>query len=108
MLQACPIFTVSSVAGMIGRSAVATGSAVNQLAEAGVLRQRTVGKERYRVFEVPDVIRLISQLDRELSLQSPPARDATSLLEERSRAQHDPSVGFDVGALTLVEVDGRL
>lgn len=73
MLAASPIFTVASAAAMIGRSAVATGSAVNKLVEAGVLKQRTVGKQRYRVFEAPDVIRLISDLDRELSLQSPHA-----------------------------------
>ncbi|MYD40748.1 MAG: Fic family protein [Acidimicrobiia bacterium] len=91
MLPACPIFTVSSAARMIGRSAVATGSAVNHLAKKGVLKQRTVGKERYRVFEAPDVIRLISQLDRELSLQSPPARDTTSPSGGRYRTQHDRS-----------------
>ena len=71
VLAAGPIFTVGSAAEMIGRSTVATGSAVNRLVAAGVLRERTVGKQRYRVFEAPDVIRLISRLDRELSLAEP-------------------------------------
>ncbi len=90
ILPACPIFTVPSAAAIIRRSDVATGSAVNQLTEKGVLKQRTVGKERYRVFEAPDVISLINQLDRELSLQSPPARDTTSPLDDPSPTQHDP------------------
>ena len=65
-LAACPIFTVNTVAGIIGRSAVATGQAVNHLTETGVLKERIVGKRRYRVFEAPDVIRLLTRLDREL------------------------------------------
>ena len=40
---------------MIRRSTVATGLAVNQLTESGVLKVRSVGKQRYRVFEAPDV-----------------------------------------------------
>lgn len=82
-LPACPIFTVASAAAMIGRSTVATGQAVNLLAEAGVIGQRNVGKQRYRIFEAPDVIRLISRLDRELSLRGPPATPV--------RAPHDPT-----------------
>jgi len=30
---------------------------------------RSVGKQRYRIFEAPDVTRLITRLDRELSVQ---------------------------------------
>ncbi len=79
VLAACPIFTVKSVAEMIERSTVATGQAVNQLADSGVLRGRSVGKARYRVFEAPEVIRLIARLERELSLQSPGGRASFSL-----------------------------
>ena len=76
VLPACPIFTVASAAAMIRRSTVATGQAVNRLTGAGVIAQRYVGRDRYRIFEAPDVIRLISRLDRELALQGPPSRQA--------------------------------
>ena len=79
VLPACPIFTVASAAAMIRRSPVATGQAVNQLIEAGVIGQRNAGKERYRIFEAPDVIRLISRLDRELSLRGPPGREPPAI-----------------------------
>lgn len=82
VLPACPIFTVSSAAAMIRRSTVATGQAVNQLTKAGVIEHRSVGKERYRIFEAPDVIRLISRLDRELSLQGRPGGEGRDLLDD--------------------------
>ena len=69
---------------MIRRSTVATGQAVNQLTESGVLTVRSVGKQRYRVFEAPDVTRLITRLDRNLSMQSPPARDVGAALNDPS------------------------
>lgn len=70
-LPACPIFTVASAATMIGRSTVATCQAVNHLLQAGVVVQRNVDKQRYRIFETPDVIRLISRLDTEPSPPGP-------------------------------------
>ena len=94
LLPACPIFTVDSAAMAIRRSTVATGLAINQLTEAGVLTVRSVGKQRYRVFEAPDVTRLITRLDRDLSVQSPPTRDATA---DRRERPHDLSPGFDLG-----------
>jgi len=69
LLAARPIFSVGSAAAAIQRSTVATGKAVNQLTESGVLVVRSVGKQRYRIFEAPDVTRLITRLDRELSVQ---------------------------------------
>lgn len=66
LLPACPIFSIDSAASAIQRSKVATGHAVNQLTEAGILTIRTAGKQRYRIFEAPDVTRLITRLDREL------------------------------------------
>ena len=74
LLPACPIFSVASAAAAIRRSTVATGQAVNHLTEAGILNLRSVGKQRYRVFEAPDVTRLITRLDREFSMQSAPLR----------------------------------
>ena len=100
-LAAWPIFTVRSAGMMIRRSTVATGQAVNQLTESGVLKVRTVGKERYRVFETPDVIGLITRLDRDLSLQSPTARDAPAWLDDPSEAhpqlRPNGSTAFDIG-----------
>lgn len=84
-LPACPVFTVVSAAAMIGRSTVATGQAVNHLTETGVIEQRNVGRQRYRIFEAPDVIRLISRLDRELSLQGHPTGEEPDLLDDDLR-----------------------
>ena len=36
---------------------------ITRLTGAGALVQRNIGKERYRVFEAPDVIRLIAVLN---------------------------------------------
>ena len=36
---------------------------ITRLTGAGALVQRNIGKERYRVFEAPDVIRLIAALN---------------------------------------------
>jgi hypothetical protein len=55
---------------------------------------RRVGKERYRVFEAPHVTRLITRLDSDLAVQSPPARNSTSDPRERPR---DLSPGLDLG-----------
>ena len=101
VLPACPIFSVGSAAAMIRRSTVATGLAVNRLTESGVLTVRSADKQRYRVFEAPDVIRLITRLDRALSMQSPPATDVAAPLDDPSDAhpqrRHDLSAGFDLG-----------
>lgn len=67
LLPACPIFSIDSAATAIQRSTVATGHAVTQLTDSGILTLRTVGKQRYRIFEAPDATRLITRLDRELS-----------------------------------------
>ena len=91
-LPACPIFTVASAAALIRRSMVATGQAVNRLAEAGVIRQQDAGKERFRVFEAPDVIRIISRLDRELSLSAsdPQTRALGHHSDHRGRSGRPP------------------
>ncbi len=71
LLAARPILSVDSAAA-IERSTVATGQAVNQLTESGILTLRSLGKKWYRIFEAPDVTRLITRLDRELSIQGAP------------------------------------
>ncbi|MGH9188084.1 MAG: Fic family protein [Acidimicrobiales bacterium] len=76
MLPGTPVLSVESAAGLIGRSKARSTDAVNALAEAGILRQRNVGKQRYRVFEASDVLDLFSGLERALS--SPTGNTATA------------------------------
>lgn len=67
LLPGVPVITVESAARLIGRSEMRTGEAVNRLEAAGVLRQRNVGKQRYRVFESADVVDLFTGLERALA-----------------------------------------
>jgi Fic family protein len=77
VLPGVPLLTVNSAARLIHRSDVAAGSAINRLAEAGILVQRNVGKQRYRIFEAPEVLELFTSLER--SLASPTGDTATVL-----------------------------
>lgn len=76
ILPGVPIVTVVSAAAIIDRSLVNTGSAINRLTEAGVLTQRNIGKQRYRVFEATSVLGLFTMLER--SLASPAGDTMTS------------------------------
>jgi len=67
LLPGVPVITVESAAGLIGRSQMRTGAAVNRLRVAGILRQRNIGRQRYRVFEATDVIDLFTGLERALA-----------------------------------------
>jgi Fic family protein len=67
VLPGVPVLTVESAAHLIGRSPARTSEAVNSLTAAGVLRQRNVGKQRYRVFEAVDVLDLFTVLERSLA-----------------------------------------
>jgi len=67
VLPGAPIVTVESAARLIDRSTVRTGEAINRLVEAGVLRQRNIGKQRYRVFEAGEVLGLFTRLERALA-----------------------------------------
>ncbi len=75
LLPGVPVITVESAARLIGRSEMRTGEAVNRLEAAGVLRQRNVGRQRYRVFEAADVVDLFTGLER--ALASPTGNTAT-------------------------------
>lgn len=82
VLPGAPIITVESASDLIGRSKARTTDAVNALAETGILRQRNVGRQRYRVFEATDVLDLFTDLERALAsptgdtLDAKPARPA--------------------------------
>lgn len=76
VLPGVPLLTVESAARLTDRSDVAAGSAVNRLAEAGILVQRNIGKQRYRIFEAPEVLELFTSLER--ALASPTGDTATA------------------------------
>jgi Fic family protein len=65
-LAGAPVLSVSSAAGLIGRSFPAANGAITKLAEVGILRQITVGR-RNRAFETPAVIEAFSALERQLA-----------------------------------------
>ena len=76
VLPGVPLLTVESAVGLIDRSDVATGAAIKKLVDAGVLIQRNIGKQRYRIFEAPAVLDLFTSLER--SLASPTGNTATN------------------------------
>ncbi len=75
VLPGIPLLSVESATGLIDRSDVAAGAAINRLVNAGILTQRNVGKQRYRIFEAPTVLELFASLER--SLASPTGDTAT-------------------------------
>ena len=76
LLPGVPVITVDSAARLIGRSEMRTGEAVKRLEAAGILRQRNIGRQRYRVFEAADVVDLFTGLER--ALASPTGDTATA------------------------------
>jgi Fic family protein len=75
VLPGVPLMTVESAARLISRSDVAAGAAINRLLDAGILMQRNVGKQRYRIFEAPAILELFTSLER--TLASPTGDTAT-------------------------------
>ncbi|MGW4088811.1 Fic family protein [Nocardia sp. NPDC004750] len=65
-LVGAPILTVATAATLTGRSFPAANAAVQRLAEAGILRQLTVGR-RNRAFESPEAISVFTALERRLA-----------------------------------------
>ena len=82
------MITVESAARLIGRSEMRSGEAINRLEAAGILRQRNVGRQRYRVFEAADVVDLLTGLERALAS---PSGDTP---------RHHRAVAFRVGCRT--------
>jgi Fic family protein len=80
VLPGAPVLSVESAASLIGRSKARTTDAVNALAAAGILRQRNIGKQRYRVFEAGDVLDLFTGLERALAS---PTGDTTTATPAR-------------------------
>lgn len=67
VLPGAPLITASSASALLGRSEVATSSAINRLLDAGILRHRNIERQRYRIFEAPDVLNLFTSLERALA-----------------------------------------
>ena len=65
-LPAAPVLTISTAAELIGRSFQAASQGINQLMDAGVLAQVTVGR-RNRAFEAPELIDAFTALERQLA-----------------------------------------
>ncbi|MCH7667940.1 MAG: Fic family protein [Acidobacteria bacterium] len=76
VLPGVPLLTVDSASGLIHRTPVAAGAAINRLVEAKILTQRNVGKQRYRIFEAPAVLDLFTSFER--ALASPTGNTATT------------------------------
>ena len=66
VLPGAPVVSVSSAAGLIGRSFQATNEAMTRLETAGVVRQVNVGR-RNRAFEAPVIIDAFNALERQLA-----------------------------------------
>ncbi len=65
-LPGAPIVTVASAADLIGRTFQATNEAISRLLKAGILRPVTV-RRRNRAFEASELIRLFTDLERQLA-----------------------------------------
>ncbi len=78
-LPGMPVFTVRSAVQLLGRSVPAVNDAVERMVAARVVSQSTLGR-RNRVFEVPELMRAFTDLERRLASptgdtrSSPPAR----------------------------------
>ena len=95
-LPGAAIVTVSSAAQLTGRSFTAANEAITRLADAGILRQLTVGR-RNRAFEAPEVIEAFTALERQLASprgdtriseparRGPQRRDSRALNGENAR-----------------------
>jgi len=87
ILPGVPVITVDSAARLIGRSEMRTGEAISRLEAAGILRQRNVGRQRYRVLEAADVIDLFTGF--EPALAGPTGDTATAAPTRRVHSRRD-------------------
>jgi hypothetical protein len=65
-LLGAPVVTINSAAALIGRTYPAANNAVTQLANAGILRQVSIGR-RNRAYEAPEIITAFTDLERRLA-----------------------------------------
>lgn len=67
ILPGTPLLTVKSAARLTARSEAAAANAVGRLLEAGILIQKNIGRQRYRIFEASDALRLFAEMERSLA-----------------------------------------
>ncbi|MCY4101663.1 MAG: Fic family protein [bacterium] len=79
ILPGSPVLSVDSASRRLGVNPSRVGPAVNTLVEAGVLAQRNVGRQRYRVFAAPAVLDLYAAVDAELVTPPTPATSPPGL-----------------------------
>ncbi|MGH3251818.1 MAG: Fic family protein [Trebonia sp.] len=84
-LPGAPILTADSAAALIGRTFKPAADAIQRLADAGILRQVSVGR-RNRAFEAPEVIAAFTDLERQLA--SPEGDSRTSDPTRRVPRRH--------------------
>ncbi len=65
-LPGAPVLTVPGAAALIGRTYPAANNAIVRLADAGVLKQVTIGR-RNRAYEAPEIITAFTDLERQLA-----------------------------------------
>jgi hypothetical protein len=65
-LLGAPVVTINSAAALIGRTYPAANNAVTQLANAGILRQVSIGR-RNRAYEAPEIIAAFTDLESRLA-----------------------------------------
>ena len=107
VLPGAPVVSVESASALIGRSKARTTDAVNALAESGILRQRNVGRQRYRVFEATDVLELFTGLERALASPIGDTAGAAPVRRVSARPQHQDRAREAVAQLTeLAEEQG--
>jgi hypothetical protein len=75
-LPGVPVLTADSAASLLGRTFKPANEAVQRLAQAGVLRQITIGR-RNRAYEAPEIIEAFADLERQLA--TPAAAASTSM-----------------------------
>jgi Fic family protein len=83
-LPGAPIVTVTGAADLVGRTYQATNAAIDRLVEAKILRQVNVGR-RNRAFEAPELIKVFTDLERQLAS---PTGDTRSAAPTRLVPQH--------------------
>ena len=70
-LPGAPLLTITTASDLIGRSFQATSQAIDRLAEAGILKQVTVGR-RNRAFEAPELTEAFTALEQQLASPADP------------------------------------
>ena len=94
-LPGVPLLTSVSAAALIGRSTAKTNDAIARLVDAGVLRQRNLGRQRSRVFEAPEVIEMFTRLERSLGALVRADLEGLDLVAELLAERHDSSAAED-------------